>query len=427
MTIRRLAVLLLLLVLPRPASAQVSTRITSGGTLPTTCSVGGIFEKTGSSSGLYICLTTNTWSGPINPVTLPLSVANGGTNLTAASDDNVMVGNGTTWQSKALTDCDDSGGNHLNYDTTTNAFSCGTSGGGGSSALSSISAASTSNTIASGNNHSQIWNWALTSNSVTAFTFGETTAATSGTADNQVIVGVNTLASSTATALYLKNYGASNGLRIDDVSGDTSPFLVGPSGAVSINTTSNTGFLNVSGDSYFTVTNGTFSITNATSPIGAGVGIGTTTNVPIAFFTNNSTDEQFALSPSGYNSFMRGTAPTTVTRANSHVLIGGSENATNSYRLIGFGYNTTSLTNMPAYIGFKEILNTGNTYGDLLFYTRSVTTDTAPTERLRIVNDGGVLVDSLKTTGSAGSKNVVCVDTSTGKLFASSTGTDCSN
>lgn len=60
-----------------------------------------------------------------------LPVANGGTNLTSSSDDNVMVGNGTTWQSKAVADCDDTGGNHLNYDTGTNAFSCGTSGSGG--------------------------------------------------------------------------------------------------------------------------------------------------------------------------------------------------------------------------------------------------------------------------------------------------------
>lgn len=63
-------------------------------------------------------------------VTGTLPIANGGTNLTTATDDNVMVGNGTTWQSKALTDCDDTGGNHLNYDTTTNVFSCGTSSAG---------------------------------------------------------------------------------------------------------------------------------------------------------------------------------------------------------------------------------------------------------------------------------------------------------
>jgi len=60
-----------------------------------------------------------------------LPVANGGTNLNVSADDNVMVGNGTTWQSKALPTCTDTGGNHLNYDISTNTFSCGTSAPGG--------------------------------------------------------------------------------------------------------------------------------------------------------------------------------------------------------------------------------------------------------------------------------------------------------
>lgn len=57
----------------------------------------------------------------------PLSVAQGGLNLAAASDDNMPVGNGTTWQSKAIPSCSDSSGQHLNYTTATNTFSCGTS------------------------------------------------------------------------------------------------------------------------------------------------------------------------------------------------------------------------------------------------------------------------------------------------------------
>lgn len=54
-----------------------------------------------------------------------LPVANGGTNLAAAADDNVMVGNGTTWQSKAVPDCDAATA-ALNYDTATNAITCRT-------------------------------------------------------------------------------------------------------------------------------------------------------------------------------------------------------------------------------------------------------------------------------------------------------------
>lgn len=42
------------------------------------------------------------------------------------TDDSVPVGNGTGFDSKVLPDCDDSTGNHLNYDTATNAFTCGT-------------------------------------------------------------------------------------------------------------------------------------------------------------------------------------------------------------------------------------------------------------------------------------------------------------
>ena len=63
-------------------------------------------------------------------------------------------------------------------------------GCGGAAALSAITAAAAGNIIASGNNSGQVWNWTLTSDSVTAFIFGETAAATNGTAD-QNILGIN--------------------------------------------------------------------------------------------------------------------------------------------------------------------------------------------------------------------------------------------
>ena len=44
-----------------------------------------------------------------------VTAAQGGTNLNTAPDDNVMVGNGTVWQSKLLPACPDTSGNHLNY------------------------------------------------------------------------------------------------------------------------------------------------------------------------------------------------------------------------------------------------------------------------------------------------------------------------
>jgi hypothetical protein len=68
---------------------------------------------------------------------------------------------------------------------------------GGSSALSGLTAATGANTIASGNNGLQIWNWAPTTNQ-NQFQFGETTAATAGTLGNQYILSAKTLAGSTA-------------------------------------------------------------------------------------------------------------------------------------------------------------------------------------------------------------------------------------
>ena len=69
-------------------------------------------------------------------------------------------------------------------------------------ALSAITAATGANTIASGNNSGQVWNWALTTASTTAFTFGETTAAT-GSGDQ--LLQVKTLAGSTAPPLTVSD------------------------------------------------------------------------------------------------------------------------------------------------------------------------------------------------------------------------------
>lgn len=52
-----------------------------------------------------------------------LPVANGGTNLTAATDDTVPTGNGTTWEAKAVPNCGDAT-HALAYATSTNSWSC---------------------------------------------------------------------------------------------------------------------------------------------------------------------------------------------------------------------------------------------------------------------------------------------------------------
>lgn len=65
-------------------------------------------------------------------ITVPVTVANGGTGLTTATDDATMVGNGTLWQAKVLPNCGDAT-HALAYATAGNTFSCQaiSAGGGG--------------------------------------------------------------------------------------------------------------------------------------------------------------------------------------------------------------------------------------------------------------------------------------------------------
>ncbi len=52
-----------------------------------------------------------------------LAVARGGTGVSTATSDAVLVGNGSAWQAKVIPDCD-AAGSRLRYDTTGNTFSC---------------------------------------------------------------------------------------------------------------------------------------------------------------------------------------------------------------------------------------------------------------------------------------------------------------
>jgi hypothetical protein len=83
------------------------------------------FDLPNAAAGTYPILTG------ANVVTL----AQGGTGLTTAADDTVPVSSGAAWVAKTLPACTDTGGNHLNYDQASNAFSCGTSGGATSTFL----------------------------------------------------------------------------------------------------------------------------------------------------------------------------------------------------------------------------------------------------------------------------------------------------
>jgi hypothetical protein len=124
-----------------------------------------------------------------------------------------------------------------------------------------------------------------------------------------------------------------------------------------------------------------------------------------------------------------------LTGTQGYLKLGGNETGLLSNRLIGFGYNFSN-NNQPAYIGYQERSNTNQTNGDLIFGTRNVTTNTVPTERMRILTTGNVgigtstpatalevngttTMTSLKTTTILDNTNAV----GTAGQFLSSTGT----
>lgn len=299
--------------------------------------------------------------------------------------------------------------------------------------LSAITAAAGANTIASGNNV-QTWNWANTTAASQSMIFGETTAATNGGAaatTTQAILSAKTLASSTALPFYILNAGGAPSLRIDDVASDTTPVCVDSGGFLGVGTCAPVDLLTVVGTGGYE-----FEINDGTRRYGIYVdatigGIGSISSHPFSIFTANSQPRVKVLVTGVTQLYRQANPPTSIGTGttgltNEYLHLGGSEAITNGYYLIGFGYSSDA-TVPPAFVGFQEISNTANTYGDLVFGTRSVTTDTAPTERMRIVNDGGVLIADLKTTGAANGKTVVCVDTTTGKLYASTSGVACAN
>lgn len=63
-------------------------------------------------------------------ISVPVTFAQGGTGLSSAADDTVLVSSSSAWVAKTVPNCTDTGGNHLNYTQSSNTFSCGTSGSG---------------------------------------------------------------------------------------------------------------------------------------------------------------------------------------------------------------------------------------------------------------------------------------------------------
>jgi trimeric autotransporter adhesin len=164
-----------------------------------------------------------------------LAVARGGTGVGSFAANQIVGTNGT---GSALSSFTCSLNQVIKFDVTGNAV-CGTDNTAGSASLSSLAAATTTPSSLDNGTNLLTWNWALTSVSDDAFTFGETTASSGGTGD-QSILKTSTLASSTAVPLMVTNLGNGLSFRVNDQTGDTdtTPFVIDASGKVGVYTKS---------------------------------------------------------------------------------------------------------------------------------------------------------------------------------------------
>lgn len=71
-------------------------------------------------------LKTSAGTGVLTSQSTPIPVADGGTSVSTATDDSVLVGNGTTFDLKSLPSCSNATASKLLYNVSTNSFSCGT-------------------------------------------------------------------------------------------------------------------------------------------------------------------------------------------------------------------------------------------------------------------------------------------------------------
>lgn len=173
---------------------------------------------------------------------------------------------------------------------------------------------------------------------------------------------------------------------------------------------------------------GAFTAVNASDPNNASTAIfgafsdsvrlysnrnGTGTFYPMTFYTNGS--ERMRLDTSGNLQVGTTTAAAggllTLNRAPAAAFgtpmlqVGGASFTSSGYYSIGLGFTDATYTEPPGEIAFATTSDSGGTLGSIVFGTRSVTTNTAVTERMRITSTGNLLVGT--TTDVSGLSGVI--------------------
>jgi hypothetical protein len=240
--------------------------------------------------------------------------------------------------------------------------------------------------------------------------------------------------SDNTNGLRISNYFDVGGIRWDFRRGTTSIISISQSNNVGIGTTTDSGFkLDVNG----TTRTLDFTIKNSANA------------ETLDLFLSPSTSNGFIDYPSGRSLMLRNkgslggltlastgaaTFSSSVTTNNnlSVIRVGSSVTTlgqsrylnlndyfgnTNARMEIGLGYSAASgITNVPAIIGYLQTSTTDFTKGDIYFATRDVTTDTAPTERMRITSAGIINTTSRLNVNGAGDNSLFSLNTN-GTLY----------